>query len=107
VSPAEIVARAAELGVNLEPLTGNRLHYRGPASAIAALHPEFTTKKAAIIALLADRDRIGREEALLREGRFDPLPPSECGFFIGYASDPRCRRCGASWREHYPEHPDA
>lgn len=37
---------------------------------------------------------------LLRECRWPPTLPV-CAFLIGAAGE-RCRRCGASWIEHYP-----
>jgi len=43
-------------------------------------------------------------QRLLREGRFLSMP-APCPFFIGYGQTPEelCRRCSASWAEHYPD----
>lgn len=46
-------------------------------------------------------DAIRTAAQLLREGRWPQTPPV-CAFHCGQPGE-TCRRCGASWSEHYPD----
>ncbi len=62
---------------------------------------EVRAHKVEIVALLeAERQAKVAVSDAIRNGRY-PLPePKVCDFLIGHAGED-CRRCGASWLEHF------
>ena len=67
------------------------------ASTIEQLRQE---KPAVLRALQAERLAVAvAAQHLLREGRF-PCEPAPCVYHCGHAHG-RCRRCGATYHEHY------
>lgn len=102
VSARELVEEAERRGGRFR-VVGDRLEGT-PATAFGLkLGRAISEQKAEIIALLRERDTTGSAlfaQALLRQGRFPPEPPP-CGFHCGRVGE-HCRRCGASWAEHYP-----
>jgi len=67
-----------------------RIHPGIPSHDAERLRPY----KPQIIALLRKRS-----QAPIRECKWPPALPV-CDFLIGHSGE-RCRRCGASWHEHY------
>jgi len=61
---------------------------------------ELRARKPEIIAEIRKREVVLVAARLLRERRWVVEPPV-CAFLIGRPGE-RCRRCGASWIEHYP-----
>lgn len=68
-----------------------RIHPGVPPEEAERLRPY----KSEIIALLRQRSQPPRKEC-----KWPPTLPV-CGFLIGHTAED-CKRCGASWLEHYP-----
>lgn len=98
-----LLCRATERGLTVNLRGADRLVVRGPADAVAELRSELLACKPVIVAVLhviVDKaEAITRTQRLLREGRF-PSEPAPCVYHCGYPPG-RCKRCGASWHEHY------
>jgi hypothetical protein len=103
VSAEHLLCRATERGLTVKLRGANRLVVRGPAAAVAELRSELLACKPAIVAVLhviVDKaEAIARTQRLLPEGRFPP-EPAPCVYHCGHPGE-GCRRCGASWSEHY------
>jgi len=97
---AEIIREVQQRGVSLEPTSRGTIRLRGPAAEIDALIAMVGEHKAEVIDELHKREIVLDAARLLRECRWAVEPPV-CDFPIGKAGE-RCRRCGASWIEHYP-----
>jgi hypothetical protein len=104
MTAADLLRRANEKGLTVSVRGVDRIVVRGRADAVEELKPEFTAFKAEVIEalrrVLNEADAIVSAARLLRECKFLAQPPV-CGFLIGRPGE-ECRRCGASWREHYP-----
>jgi hypothetical protein len=100
MTAAEIVAEGCRRGVSLEPTERGTVRLRGPTAEIDALAPLVREHKAEVVDELRRREIVLIAARLLRERRWAAEPPV-CAFLVGSAGE-RCRRCGASWIEHYP-----
>lgn len=100
VNALGIIAAAERAGARFE-IDGERLRV-SPASVLdAEMREQIMERRIPIIAhVRRRREVVFAAAALLREGRWPQTPPV-CEFQIGYAGG-NCRRCGASWMEHYP-----
>jgi hypothetical protein len=104
---AAIVTEARRYGVELQA-DGDVLHVSAKRKPPESVVLKLRTHKLEIIAFLQQHqtviaaDSIALETAhAIRERRF-PLPELKvCSFLIG-TNGQACRRCGASWLEHYP-----
>ncbi len=98
MTAAEIVAKARTQGYFLGAEGVGLRVVPVPGAELRALLVEH---KAAILALLdADRQAKVAVAKGIREQHY-PLPePKVCVFLVGSPGE-ECRRCGASWLEHY------
>ncbi len=98
MTAAEIVAAARAKGYSLRFEGVGLRVIPAPDAELRALLVE---NKPAIVALLeAEREAAVAVSDAIRERRY-PLPePKVCAFLIGHAGE-TCRRCGASWLEHF------
>ncbi len=96
---AEILREVHQRGVSLEPTSRGTIRLRGPAAEIDALVAIVIEHKAEVIDELHKREAFLVAARLLRECRWAIEPPV-CDFHIGKEGE-HCRRCGASWIEHY------
>jgi hypothetical protein len=108
VTARDLIAEAEGRGVRFE-VVGERLRAT-PRSAIdAALYDAIGAHKAEVLRELRHRDVqvappppsviVAEAAKLLRDCRWPPML-AVCAFSVGHAGE-RCRRCGASWIEHY------
>jgi hypothetical protein len=100
MTAAEIVAEGRKRGVTLEPTERGTVRLRGPVAEINALSPLVTGAKAALLVELRKREALIVAQRLLRLGRWPPVT-NVCEFQVG-TPGAKCRRCGASWLEHFP-----
>lgn len=98
----EVLRYAKERGVKISLRSEDRLIVRGPSGAIGALRLCIVAHKPELLVHL--RAALAAEPA---ENTQQPLPeclwPTTapiCEFLIGYPGE-SCKRCGASWMEHY------
>jgi hypothetical protein len=99
MTAAEILDEVHRRGVSLKPTGRGTVRLRGPAVEIDALIAIVGAHKAEVIDELHKREIVLVAARLLRDRRWEIEPPV-CAFLIGSAAA-RCRRCGASWIEHY------
>lgn len=100
MTAAEIVVEGRKRGVTLEPTERGTVRLRGPVAEVNVLSPLVTVAKAALLAELHKREALIAAQRLLRIGRW-PAVTKTCGFQVGTPGS-KCRRCGASWLEHFP-----
>jgi hypothetical protein len=100
MTAAEILREVRRRGVSLKPTGRGTVRLRGPAAEIDALIAIVGAHKAEVIDELRKREIVLVAARLLRECRWAVEPPV-CDFHTGKAGE-HCRRCGASWIEHYP-----
>ena len=106
MTAAEIVAQVREYGGDVKLLPDNwrlaiehRSRIPDNLAAEAKAHAEELRTMLRVHEVITVAEGIANARAI-REGRF-PLPePRVCSFLIGKAGEP-CRRCGASWIEHF------
>jgi hypothetical protein len=94
----DVLELARKRGINVKSEGGN-LRVRGPRPAVLQLADKLKAHKPEIIDELRRREPAAAA-ALLRRGEWPPTLPV-CDFLIGKPAE-ACRRCGASWIEHYP-----
>lgn len=105
MTAADVVDRAKALGITLNLGDDDLIHYRGQRSAIESLLPDLRVHASAIAAVLRERAPVPtaseavESAARLLACRWAAEPPV-CAFLVG-APGEGCRRCGASWIEHY------
>lgn len=100
MTPSAIVDELLRRGASAEVLVDGRLRV-APASVLdGALLGELRAHREELRAFLAERRDAGlREQRLLRGGLW-LAEPAVCSFLIGHPGED-CKRCGASWMEHY------
>lgn len=94
-SVAEIIEWAHEIGAELELVGEASIRVRGPRHLLE----QVRERKDDFIFELRKREIVLVAARLLRERRWAVEPPI-CSFHIG-APGGACRRCSASWLEHY------
>lgn len=99
VTARELIAEAERRGARFE-VVGDTLK-SAPRSALDDdLRRLIGEHKAAVIAELQRREVLVEAAQLLRIGRWPPVI-GVCAFHVGKPGH-QCRRCNASWIEHYP-----
>ena len=99
---SELIERVRSQGADLLP-RGLVLRVLHPERLDAGMIEELRREKSRLLAALeAENEAVAIVSAqrLLRECRWLPTPPV-CDFLIGRPGED-CKRCGASWREHFP-----
>lgn len=105
MSAFDILEEARNLGLTVEVADASHLRISGPRPARDRVRPALIANKAALLRLLDGNEAadeagdIVRAARLLRDGLWPAVPPV-CDFLIGRPGE-RCRRCGASWSEHF------
>ncbi|MHB1549588.1 MAG: hypothetical protein ACYCX6_00105 [Vulcanimicrobiaceae bacterium] len=100
MTPAQIISEVRTFGGNLI-LIGERIRVEpGPVGIPRRLIDEVREHKPAIIVEMRQHEAMIEAARLLRIGQWPPVA-KVCDFHIGQ-SGTTCRRCGASWLEHYP-----
>jgi hypothetical protein len=105
MTAADLVAAVENHGGKLLPIADDTLRVRN----VSLLDPEMIAalrdRKGEVIAFLRQRLEVDEPKhptnaSAIRERCYPPTEPPVCAFLIGVAGEP-CRRCGASWEEHY------
>ena len=101
MTPGQIAEQVRTLGGRLVLAGCDRIQVEpGPNGVPRWLVDEVRAHKPAILVELQKRETVLEAARLLRECQWAKVPPV-CDFLIGPAGE-SCRRCGASWIEHYP-----
>lgn len=104
VTANALVSEAESRGARFE-IVGDRLEAKPARVFDSRLAREIGNRKGEIIAeirkrkALLDAGTIAMTQRLLRECRFPPQP-APCVYHCGHPGE-GCRRCGATWDEHY------
>ncbi len=99
VTARAIIADVERRGVRFEVI-GDRLRAMPKTAITPELSETIGALKPQIIDELRKRQALMVAAALLRQGRWPPTS-AVCDFHCG-KPETICRRCGASWLEHYP-----
>ena len=99
---SKLIERVRSRGADLLPLV-QVLRVLHPERLDAEMIEELRCEKSRLLAALTARHEavaIVSAQRLLRECRWLPTSPV-CDFLIGRPGED-CKRCAASWREHFP-----
>jgi hypothetical protein len=105
VTAPDLIVEAERRGACFRVL-GERLEAAPARVFDSSLAAEVGRHKSEIVAILREcegmtaTDAVLAAQRLLRECKFLAEPPV-CAFLTGRPGE-ECRRCGASWSEHYP-----
>jgi hypothetical protein len=96
---ADLIECVRSRGADILPLGERRVYH--PERLDRAMIERLRRDKASVLrALAAERLTVTiATQRLLRVGRFPP-EPAPCAYHCGRPGE-RCRRCAASWNEHY------
>ena len=99
MTAAEIVTEVKRAGGSIEAVGPDRIRVLAPSSVLSdELKAAVVEQKPALLVLLRATDVL-ESQRLLRKGEWPPTLPV-CPFHIGKPGL-TCKRCGASWLEHF------